>query len=196
MKKFILMLFILVMPLQGAMTTSAAKKTARDLWGPYGGVASIERYNQSQIKQVGIYSPGCATNFVVFGEGISDFSLAFQAAAANPPKIHGPYRGIINLKADARDNIGVTEFEWFIDSYIQIKIPTNPQPKVEILTPFDTRTLSNGLHYICKIARDATGNYGISNAVLFRVDQIAGGTLIDFIPETEVFRISPKWPVN
>ncbi len=167
----------LVIPLYAAMSLAGAKAKAVSLWGPAGMIGD-EQYSTANdyTRQVGVHSGGCARTFTVLGSGFSTWDAAFAdygaRLATGKVLIGGPLKGIVLLKVEAWDDVGVAGFQYFVDSK-----PWGPElvlpvaPRWNSTTGLDTSQLANGFHVLCSQARDEQGNIGYSEVWLFRTDQ-------------------------
>ncbi len=76
--------------------------------------------------------------------------------------------GAITLSANATDNVGVTNVEFYIDNVLRGSDATSPYA-----ITFDSATIANGAHTLTAKAFDAAGNSATSSAVSFNVSNIA-----------------------
>lgn len=79
--------------------------------------------------------------------------------------------GGITVQANASDNIGVTKVDLFIDGVLRGTDTTWPYS-----FPWDTATVSNGIHGLVARAYDAAGNTGISPTVAVNVSNATADT--------------------
>ncbi len=111
--------------------------------------------------------------------------------AISSPASNAQVSGIVNVTADASDNIGVAGVQFLLDGV---------NTGVEDAAPpyglgWDTRTVSNGAHTLTARARDAAGNstlsapvpVNVANASSFQNEILATGfnlpTTIKFLPD-------------
>lgn len=164
--------FCVTVDARGALTESQARTQARRLWGVFGTVGRVSiQGTTSWMYQVGFDSPGCYKDFTVLGEAPGNWEAAF--AAVKPDAIRGPYSNDVRLISVAADDAGVVAYQWLVDGLPRIPEIVFPGPLqyVVLNNGFDTRSVPNGLHVVCGIARDAAGNKGKTFAVLVMVDQ-------------------------
>jgi glucose/arabinose dehydrogenase len=102
--------------------------------------------------------------------------------------------GIINVTADAADNVGVAGVQFLVDGVNSGAVDT----AAPYALAWDTRTVSNGGHSLTARAGDAAGNTTLSSAVTVDVSQIndfqnevlATGfnlpTAIEFLPDSRM----------
>lgn len=165
---------IAALPLYAAMSDAGALKQARLLFGPQAEISTIRDLNASNwTKQIGVKSVGCYQPFTVLGSGFNTWDAAFADYALHPAPIGGPFKGTIDFKSTAWDNVAVTKFDLIIDSEQLHAIVTNPPAQQwDVSIHVNTTLLANGMHVVCKRAEDAAGNVGLSLRVwLFNVDQ-------------------------
>lgn len=87
---------------------------------------------------------------------------------ATPPAVTASVqrsRDIIDLLADASDNVAVTEVSFYVDDVLRGQDLAQP-----FLLAFDSTQLSNGSHTLIVHAFDAALNEGVSTPVQFSVD--------------------------
>ncbi len=170
----LLVVWIGVIPLYAAMSDANALKQARLLFGPQATIATIRDLNANNwTKQIGVKSLGCYQPFTVLGEGFNTWDAAFANYVLHPAPIGGPFRGTVNFKSMAWDNVAVTKFDLVIDSErLNAVVNLVPAQSWDVTIPVNTTLLMNGMHVVCKRAEDAAGNVGLSLKVwLFNVDQ-------------------------
>ncbi len=93
------------------------------------------------------------------------------AADTTPPTVSASTTGTsgaITLSANATDNVGVTNVEFYIDNVLRGSDATSPYA-----IAFDSTTIANGAHTLTAKAFDAAGNSATSSAVSFNVSNIA-----------------------
>jgi glucose/arabinose dehydrogenase len=81
------------------------------------------------------------------------------------PTNGSPVTGIINVTANASDNVGVAGVQFLVDgANIGAEVTTAPYS-----VPWNTYSVSNGSHTLTARARDATGNTSTSSGVIVTV---------------------------
>lgn len=174
MKRIVVIVLLLwAVPLYAALSDAAAMKQARSLWGNLAAIGTIRDYTATNwTRQIGVKSIGCIEPFTVLGSGFNTWDAAFADYAAHPVPMAGPFKGTVNFKASAWDNVAVTKFDFIIDGVpMNAVITLAPAPLWEVSVPVNTSLLANGLHLACIRAEDAAGNVGLSAARLFNTDQ-------------------------
>jgi len=174
----VLVCLLWCLPLYAAMSDSTALKQARVLWGNLASIGQLRDSTASNwTKQIGVKSPGCIRPFTVLGSGFNTWENAFADYAAHPVPMAGPFKGTVNFKASAWDNVAITKFDFIIDgASLNAVITLSPQPQWDVSVPVNTTLLANGLHLACIRAEDAAGNVGLSAARLFNVDQLVASS--------------------
>jgi glucose/arabinose dehydrogenase len=76
------------------------------------------------------------------------------------------------LTASATDDVGVTQVKWFVDT-VEVAHDSAGPPFSQ---PWDTSSVTEGVHRLFAKARDAAGNWGTSSSVLVTVQ--AGGSTV------------------
>ena len=120
---------------------------------------------------------GAAGYDIYFGYGRVNAYRALLAAGApsvdtTPPvtSIASPasasiVSGIVNVQANASDNVGVTKIELYVDNVL-----ANISSQVPLFYAWDTTGLANGLHTLHSLAYDSAGNTGASSDVTVDVE--------------------------
>jgi len=120
---------------------------------------------------------GAAGYDIYFGYGRVNAYRALLAAGApsvdtTPPvtSIASPasasiVSGIVNVQANASDNVGVTKIELYVDNVL-----ANISSQVPLFYAWDTTGLANGLHTLHSLAYDSAGNTGASSDVSVDVE--------------------------
>jgi subtilisin family serine protease len=120
---------------------------------------------------------GAAGYDIYFGYGRVNAYRALLAAAApsvdtTPPvtSIASPasasiVSGIVNVQANASDDVGVTKIELYVDNVL-----ANISSQVPLFYAWDTTGLANGLHTLHSLAYDSAGNTGASSDVSVDVE--------------------------
>ena len=111
--------------------------------------------------------------------------------AISSPAAGAQLSDIVNVTADASDNVGVAGVQFFVDGVASgLEDPDSPYGLA-----WDTRTVSNGAHTLTARARDAAGNLttsapvtvNVANANHFQNEVLATGftlpTNIEFLPD-------------
>ncbi len=111
--------------------------------------------------------------------------------AITSPASGAQVSGIVNVTADASDNIGVAGVQFLVDG-VNAGVEDAAPPYA---LAWDTRTVSNGAHTLTARARDAAGNstlsaavpVNVANASSFQNEILATGlnlpTNIEFLPD-------------
>lgn len=120
---------------------------------------------------------GAAGYDIYFGYGRVNAYRALLAAGApsvdtTPPvtSIASPasasiVSGIVNVQANASDNVGVTKIELYVDNAL-----LNISSQVPLFYAWDTTGLANGMHTLHSLAYDSAGNTGASSDVSVDVE--------------------------
>ena len=172
----VLLSLALASQLVAAMSDSSALKNAKALWGPLAMIASIRDTTASNwTRLIGLKTNTCASTFTILGSGFNTWDAAFNDYMANVPPIAGPYAQNLTLVRQAWDNVAVTGAQFYVDDSAvgPSNIPA-PQQAITWSTVLNTTTVLNGLHVVCFQAWDAAGNFALTEAQLFRVDQASG----------------------
>jgi Zn-dependent metalloprotease len=85
----------------------------------------------------------------------------------------GTVSGTITISANAADNVGVTNVEFYVDSGLIGSDASSPYS-----VSWNTTTVSNGNHTLFTRAFDAAGNMGQSANVVVNVNNPTGGTAV------------------
>ena len=162
---------VLVLALQG-MTDSRAMSVARSLWDQVAMIGHARNvFDTYWVKQVGVRSDGCKTDFTLLGSGPNTWDTAFAAVPMNIVK--GPYSSTVTLRSAAWDDIAAVSLQFRLDGQPLGTEIANPAPgqlfNASIM--WNTATVTNGIHSLCATARDASGNIGRGNAIVIEIDQ-------------------------
>lgn len=168
--------------LLAAMSDAAALSQARKMWGNMANISQIRGpLDTYWTKQVGVSSKECKNDFTVLGSGLNTWEAAFFTVPADVVK--GPLAGVLTLKNTVYDDVAVASWQWILDGQpMGPLITTPPVQRAPIQSTWDTTTIPNGVHVICGVAKDTSGNTGRSRATVIRIDQRLPslGTIVDF----------------
>jgi peptidoglycan/xylan/chitin deacetylase (PgdA/CDA1 family) len=105
-------------------------------------------------------------------QGTPTADTTAPTVSVTAPTANASVSGTINLTAQASDNVGVAGVKFFVDG--------NLIGSEDVAAPYqvslDTTTLTNGIHSITAVARDAAGNSTTSTAVSVTVGNTAPDT--------------------
>ncbi len=102
------------------------------------------------------------------GESGGQSDTTAPTVSVTTPASGAILRGLNNIIAQANDNVGVTNVEFYVDNTI---IGTNSSAPYSLT--WDTSVFSNAWHSILARAYDAAGNVGTSSSLTVLVDNLA-----------------------
>ena len=160
-----------------------------------GGDALYGQYFAGKIDEVRVYNIALST-----AEIQTDMNTPIETSTTDPtppsvaitsPPSNAQLADILNVTADASDNVGVVGVQFLVDGEnVGFEDPDPP-----FALAWDTRTVSNGAHTLTARARDAAGNstlsapvpVNVTNSNLFQNEVLATGfdlpTSIEFLPD-------------
>lgn len=176
MAKIIALILVLLManPAFGAMSDSDALLMALSVFGPAAMIGQVRNTTDAYwTKQVGIASPQCRQPFTILVSGLNTWDDAFTKVVSSP--ISGPFKSTVTLTLKAWDNAAVSTLVGYIDGVQAAAMTPSPAlPNATSNSTFNTATVPDGLHVLCVVATDPSGNMGRSDAYMFRTDQVNG----------------------
>jgi glucose/arabinose dehydrogenase len=120
-------------------------------------VASVGAYDATMIQN----SSAWVSHLVAFKADSGSTDVTPPAVSVTAPSDGATVNGIVNVTANASDDVGVTRVEFLVDG-IATGLADSSAPYA--LT-WDTRTVANGQHTLRARAYDAAGNATLSTAV-------------------------------
>lgn len=176
-----------------------------DLWAKFGEAPTATSADCYAITDSGnetcsVLSPRAGTWFVGvrgYGAGRSSYTLtatyttmpidmAAPTVAITSP-IGGTVSSVLNITADANDDVGVTHVDFFVDGSFLSRDSSRPY----VSASWDTRTVSNGTHTLTAKAYDAAGHVTPSAPVTVTVSN----TTPDTTPAT-ISQIHPSTTIS
>lgn len=163
----------LILILLLAMSDSRAMATAIALWDSVAMIGTERSLADTYwTRTVGVKSAGCRHDYTILGRGLNTWEIAF--AAVPDAAVSGPYSGVVTLKAQAWDNVAVTGVQFRLDGQpLGSELVMAPATAWSVDLPWDFSSIPNGVHSLCPTARDAAGNIGRGNAIVFEIDHAA-----------------------
>ena len=96
-------------------------------------------------------------------------STPWTPNGSNPPFDGAPVSGTVTLNVNAYDNVGVSGVQFKLDGVNLQAEDTTAVGQTYSLTSWNTTSVSNGIHIIRALARDAAGNKTLSSPLTVRV---------------------------
>ena len=126
------------------------------------------RTQDRNVSSVGTYDATMTQNSIAWVAHLVAFKADRGSAETTPPAVsisapanNATVNGIVNVVADASDNVGVDRVQFQIDG-----VDTGPTDSAApYALAWDTRTAANGPHAVRARAYDAAGNSTLSAAV-------------------------------
>lgn len=168
-------------PIQAALSDAQAVTLARKTWGDAAYVVKARAFGDSNwTYQVGFRSPGCAQEVTIVGSGLNSWDAAFATVHPFPPLFSGTVTLMVQansttiaLGALQSFSAFVTTFQFVMDQQpIGDKMSlTSPVLPWSMSTLWDSTLIPDGLHVLCGIWGDSSGNSALVHATMIVVKQ-------------------------